>query len=90
MSEADTKMEVDTESHGCINGESYAGGGSEADTGTHAKVTEPRGNAKAMEPGSSTEAGGARGASVVTKCKGKYRIYVKGASCHGMACCRET
>ena len=28
--------------------------------------------------------------SAANKCKGKYRIKVKGAACHGRACCRGT
>ena len=54
-------------------------GGSEADTGALAKVMEAR-----------CIAGEARCTSVVNKCKGKYRIKVKGAACHGRAWCRGT
>ena len=55
-------------------------GGSEAGKQSQAKVMGPR---------SITEAGEARCTSVVNKCKGKYRIKIKGASCHGRACCRR-
>ena len=57
---------------------------------SHAKVMEPRSSAEVMEPRSITEAGEARCTSVVNKCKGKCRIKVKGAACHGRACCRGT
>ena len=32
----------------------------------------------------------ARSTSIDNKCKGKYRIKVKGAACHGRGCCGGT
>ena len=43
-----------------------------------------------MEPCSNGVSLQARSTSIVNKCRGKYRIKVKGAACHGRACCMGT
>ena len=57
---------------------------------SNAEGMEPRSIADAMEDRSNTEQqSGATAActSFGNKCRGKYRIKVKGAACHGRACC---
>ena len=51
---------------------------------------EPHCNAVAMELSSTDSARETRSTTITNKCKGMYRIKVKGAACHGRACCGGT
>ena len=51
------------------------------------ELAEPHGVNEAGEQQGRGSAWVSKCISIVMKCKGKYRIKMKGAACHGKACC---